>query len=383
MLLIISAIGAVMVFLTLWDTFETIIVPRTLMRAFRLSRPYYRLAWSLWRRAAVRGLHWGRVREIYLGAFGPLALLALIVLWAVLLIVGFALIYGGLQVPVQARQAEGGFATDLYLSGVTFYTLGFGDVTPTTAGPRALAVMEAGVGFTYLAVVVSYLPVLYGAFSRRGVSIAPLFARAGASPRRPDRAPSALAILRRYDAPEQAATLLALLEDWERWAAQLLESYRSYPLLAFYRSHQAEQSWLAALTIVLDTAAALSVEVQGAPAWRRGLRMQAQLTCEMAIVVATTLAGIVIRGDVLDKSCDEARFTPAEEHAIRAWLASRSAIDGDGGGDGDGSRDREGEQADLAMGEHRGSPATWAAVERGEGAATSARGRGWACPYDR
>ena len=70
----------------------------------------------------------------------------------------------------------------VYFSGVTFFTLGFGDISPRPAG-RALAVAEAGLGFAFLAVVISYLPVFYQAFSRREVTISLLDARAGSPPR--------------------------------------------------------------------------------------------------------------------------------------------------------------------------------------------------------
>src|SRR5207244_5325862 len=74
------------------------------------------------------------------------------------------------------------FATYLYFSGTTFFTLGYGDVVPTQAWGRALSVAEAGIGFGFLAMVISYLPVLYQTFSRREITISLLDARAGSPP---------------------------------------------------------------------------------------------------------------------------------------------------------------------------------------------------------
>lgn len=78
--------------------------------------------------------------------------------------------------------ADGHFTTYLYFSGTTFFTLGYGDLVPTGAMGRVLSVAEAGIGFGFLAVVISYLPVLYQAFSRREIIISLLDARAGSPP---------------------------------------------------------------------------------------------------------------------------------------------------------------------------------------------------------
>src|SRR5262249_42126864 len=70
------------------------------------------------------------------------------------------------------------FLLDLYMSGTNFFTLGLGDVTPQSTVSRLLTVIEAGMGFGFLAAIISYLPVLYQAFSRRELSISLLDAPA-------------------------------------------------------------------------------------------------------------------------------------------------------------------------------------------------------------
>jgi hypothetical protein len=147
--------------------------------------------------------------------------------------------------------------------------LGLGDVTPLTPWARELIILEAGTGFGFLAVVMGYFPVLYGAFSRREASISLLDARAGSPP-------TAAELMRRhaYDGGESA--LAILLVEWERWSAELLESHISYPLLCYFRSQHNNQSWISALTAVLDASALLIASVQGKEA------RQAQLTFAMA-----------------------------------------------------------------------------------------------------
>ena len=151
-----------------------------------------------------------------------------------------------------------GPGTYFYLSGTTFFTLGFGDVTPLDPLGRALAVAEAGLGFGFLAVVISYLPVLYQAFSGREVTISLLDARAGSPP-------TAAQLLIRLARGRNVAALGRFLEEWERWAAQVLESHVSFPMLSYYRSQHDNQSWLAALTVVLDLGDAAVV---ASPWWR-------------------------------------------------------------------------------------------------------------------
>src|SRR5437879_1440837 len=106
---------------------------------------------------------------------------------------------------------------------------------------RTLVVVEAGLGFGFLALLVSYLPVLYQAFSRREASISMLDARAGSPP-------SAAQALIRAAEGSQCDALEPFLREWERWSAEVLESHLSYPVLSYYRSQHDNQSWLAALT---------------------------------------------------------------------------------------------------------------------------------------
>jgi hypothetical protein len=195
------------------------------------------------------------------------------------MVVGFALLFYSLGSPFNDSAQGPGFRSDLYVSGTTIFTLGLGDVTPHSAWARELVILEAGTGLGFLAVVMGYFPVLYGAFSRREVSISLLDARAGSPP-------TAAELMRRhsYQGAEHALTLL--LEEWERWSAELLESHISYPLLCYFRSQHNNQSWISALTAVLDTSALLIAGVQGHEA------RQAQLTFAMSRHAMVDLAQI-------------------------------------------------------------------------------------------
>jgi hypothetical protein len=250
--------GALLIGLVLWETFETLVLPRRVARRLRVTRAYYRVFWWCW--SAIGRRHPGPKRENYLSVFAPLSLLILFVLWAGAVIVGFALIQWGLDTPI-APGIDVGFATDLYMSATTFVTLGLGDVAPASAAGRAITAVEAGAGFAFLALSISYLPVLYQAFSRREVAISMLDQWAGSPP-------TAVELLRRAAKYGDLASVDDLLAEWERWSAELLESHLSYPILAYFRSQHDEQSWLAALTSVLDASAVVLAGVNGVSSWQ-------------------------------------------------------------------------------------------------------------------
>jgi hypothetical protein len=265
------AVAAVLIATVLIDAFEVVILPRRVRHGYRLARLFYRASWVFGR--AVAGLlPAGRWRQGALSIFGPLSVFALVVVWAFGLIVGFALLHWSLGTAMAG--GDGGFSTYFYFSATTFFTLGYGDLVPSSAAGRALSVAEAGMGFIFLAVIISYLPVLYQSFSRREITISLLDARAGSPP-------SAGEFLRRLTG---RGTVTPFLVEWERWAAELLESHLSYPMLSYYRSQHENQSWVAALTTILDTSALLIAGVDGSDGYH------ARLTFAMARHAAVDLA---------------------------------------------------------------------------------------------
>ena len=277
MRLLAAILGIALIAAIIWEAFEVLVLPRRVSRRVRLSRVLFVSTWTVWRTLA-RGLYRRpKRRDGFLALFGPLSLLMLLSVWASGMIAGFAMIQWGLGSALSAPDGRAGFTTDLYLSGTSFFTLGLGDVVPRTALARVVTVVEAGMGFGFLAIVIAYLPVLYQAFSRREATISLLDARAGSPP-------SAGELLRRHAG--DPAALERLLADWERWSAELLESHISYPVLAFYRSQHSNQSWLSALTTILDSCAILLVTVRDGPI------RQAQLTFAIARHAVVDLAQV-------------------------------------------------------------------------------------------
>jgi Ion channel len=260
--------GIAIFLIVIWDAFESIILPRRVTRKFRLTRAFYRITWQS-SRILVKLIPSRKTRETLLGFYGPISLLVLIGVWAVGLVLGFGLMQFGAGSAVNVTGGYPSLSNDFYLSGTTFFTLGLGDVVPRSGLARLLVVVEAGFGFGFLAAIIGYLPFIYGSFSKREVEISLLDSRAGTPP-------TAGELLRRHSYEGGRAALRDLLKDWELWCAELMESHLSYPVLAFFRSQHDNQSWIAALTAILDACALLKVGLEG------DCERQAQLTFAIA-----------------------------------------------------------------------------------------------------
>jgi len=248
-------VGLVIILVVLLDAFESVVLPRRVTRYFRLSAWFYRRIWTPWKYLSGHISSRSR-RESFLGYFGPLSLIVLLVFWATGLIFGFALLQYGAGQHVRISDETITFGTLLYHSGETFFTLGYGDIIPNSSLARAMAVIESGMGFGFLAIVIGYLPTIYSAFSRREIEISLLDARAGSPP-------TAAELLMRYGRCPEQRVIDGIFRDWERWGAEVLESHLSYPVLSFFRSQHNNQSWLGALTAILDASALVIAGIDG------------------------------------------------------------------------------------------------------------------------
>ena len=276
--LLTAFLGLFLVLAVLVDGFETLVLPRRVTQRVRFSRIFYRTSWIPWKSLGRRIQTVSR-RENFLGLYGPFSLLVLIALWATTLIFGFALLQWGIGGALRSDEGTNDFPINLYLSVSTFFTLGLGDVVPLDPLGRFIAVAEAGTGFAFLAVIIGYLPALNGAFSQREVRVSLLDERAGSPP-------SALELLRRHAEEANITGIEQIMYEWERWSAELLESHLSYPVLGYFRSQHDNQSWVAALTMILDASALMITGIKGVPS------RQAQLTFAMARHAAVDLTQI-------------------------------------------------------------------------------------------
>jgi hypothetical protein len=307
MLIFATIAGIVVILAVLLDAFETVVLPRRIRRQFRITVWFYHNTWRPWRKITSLIKSPGR-RENFLAYFGPLSLIFLLAIWAGGLIFGFALLQYGAGEHVQLNKEPITFGQLIYHSGETFFTLGYGDIVPTSPIARALAVLEAGMGFGFLGTVIGYLPTIYSSFSRREIQISLLDARAGSPP-------TAAELLARFGNCPQQTVLDQIFRDWERWAGEVLESHISYPPLSFFRSQHSNQSWLGALTTILD---ATTLVVAGVDDIRNE---QAKITFAMARHAVVDLAQVVsARYD--PQAVD--RLPPPELARLRQSLAERN-----------------------------------------------------------
>ena len=271
---IVAVAAACLLILILQDAFEVMLLPRRVRRRLRLTRFYFSVTWAAWSVLALR-LPSGERRERFLGVFGALSMVVLFAMWAGTLIAGFGLLEWAVQ--GAGRAAASPVTEQIYMSGATFFTLGYGDVVPHAGAARVIAVAEAGTGIGFIAVVIGYLPVLYQLFTRREAHVIQLDARAGSPP-------TAGTMLTRHAQAGGLDKLDELLREWEIWGSELLESHLSYPMLVYYRSQHENQSWLAAVTAVMDTCALILVGVDELPP------LQARMTFTMARQVVIEMA---------------------------------------------------------------------------------------------
>ncbi len=213
----------------------TLIVPRD--TPARVAALVSRLVMPLFKTFA-RPFRTYEAKDRVLAFQAPWFLLALLATWIGLLMSGFALmLFGAVRLDIAAAYRE---------AGSSLLTLGF--ATSRSPGATVIDLLAAASGLVVVALLIGYLPVLYGAFNRRETLVTMLESRAGAPAWGPE-------ILWRHQRIHTLDALPVFYEDWERWCADVAESHSAYPMLLFFRSPDPLRSWLTGLLAVMDSAA--------------------------------------------------------------------------------------------------------------------------------
>lgn len=246
--------GLLVVWVVLRDLFVGVIVPRPARGRFRPSNLIIRWSWRAWRWIGDRS---GDVatREGRLGAFAPMALILLLVVWVLGLGLGYGLILYSIR---EQLNPVPNFGSVLYFSGVSMLTIGYGDIVPVAPAARIIALIEGATGLGVVAVVISLLFSLYGSFQRREVLIITLDALAGAPP-------SGVVLLENSLHYGMMDHLEETFDEWKLWAAEVLESHLAYPVLAYFRSSHDNESWISAIGGILDATVLLLSTVEEVP----------------------------------------------------------------------------------------------------------------------
>lgn len=255
------------------DMINTLVTTQTSQSSWWLSKRLTAIVWAGFSFVGVRFPEEER-RDRWLAAFGPTLVFSLLTTWVAQQIIGFGLIWWG----VGGVDGVDGFADDLYYSGVVFFTVGFGEVVPANDIPRFGALLEAFSGVLTTALVIGYLPSLYGAYSERERKLMTL--DDGSEQR---ITPTNLVMAWAPDA--DVAALVAKFESWEDWVAGVIETHTTFPMLRYFRSHHSGQNWVTALGLVSDAALHCQV-IKGAnnraPYFmlRRSIRLFQELTSD-------------------------------------------------------------------------------------------------------
>ncbi|MCW3020470.1 MAG: Ion transport 2 domain protein [Solirubrobacterales bacterium] len=249
MRILVGVLGAALVALMLMEIFLAFVLPRRVKRDPRIVRSVFAYGWWPWRRLA-RYLP-AQARDTMLGIYGPLGLLLNLVLWVAALMFGYACLQwaGGSRLALVAASPHAvSFGNDVYFSAATMASTGTAGLSAHTTFARVVQVVDAATGLAVIAIVISYLPALYQAFSRREATVSQLDARAGSPP-------SAGRLVLRSTQHGGWPALSSYLSGWEMWVAELMESHLAYPVLGYFRSQHLNQNWLAATCTVLDACA--------------------------------------------------------------------------------------------------------------------------------
>jgi hypothetical protein len=248
-------VGVVVVAVTLFDVFQSVVLPRPAVGRVRLSVSAVRIAWQGWRKVAERP-HKLSTREAALASFAPMTVVALLILWALFLILGYALIFSGLHDGLQPQPDS--FGTTLFFSSGRMLAFSVGGIEATGIATRILTGVEAATGFGLFALVISLLFSLFNAFERREAAVVALDALAGAPP-------TGLQLLETCATDDLTMQLSTTFDEWRLWTVDVLETHLTYPLLLYFRSSHDNEAWVNSFGAVMDAAILVISAVDGGP----------------------------------------------------------------------------------------------------------------------
>lgn len=229
------AVGVWVVFITLRSAVRTYLLPRAAPdQLARVAFLGLRRVFDL----AMKSLTTYPERDRVLAYYSPVGMLVLLVVWLASIWLGYGLMFWALGV----EQWEAALA----VSGSSLFTLGFEVLA--TLPQKLLAFTEAAIGPVLIALLIGYMPTLYGAFSKREALVNLLEVRAG-------NPPSAVGMITRYHRLNRLASIGEVWVVWETWFSELDETHTSLPMLNFFRSPVPEHHWVSAAGAVLDAAA--------------------------------------------------------------------------------------------------------------------------------
>ncbi len=274
--------GAVLLIVTFYDLFQSVVLPRPAVRKVQLARTIVRPLWRFWKWSLNRGSRIDR-SEARLAAFAPISLLTLFLVWGISVITGYSLLIDSLA--GEFRPPLNDWLTSFYVSATTLVPLSYGDFVPEHGPARLLIILESGTGVALAALAITLLFELYGSFRSREESVVALDALAGAPP-------SAVQLLETAAQPGMDGALKETFDEWRRWSAMVLESHLAYPLLVYFRSSHDNEAWINSFGAVMDSASLIlsSTDSEAKGAAKMMFTVGNHLVEDLAWVFQLTLA---------------------------------------------------------------------------------------------
>ncbi len=247
--------GFVVIAVIIFDIFASVLVPRPVRSALLVSAYLRRYTWRAWRRLCI-GIEPPQRRDFFLGIYAPFVMVLLLGGWVFGLILGFGLVFLGLQDGLRPPPTDIGAA--MYYAGTSLLTIGYGDIVAVGWPARVVSVTAGATGLATVAIVLTFLFSLFASFQRREVFVVMLDAR-GSAP------PSGVSVLETYASFDLVHDLPRFFEQGQVWCAEVLDTHLAYPVLCYFRSSHVDVSWFAALGAMLDAATLVMSTVEDVP----------------------------------------------------------------------------------------------------------------------
>jgi hypothetical protein len=223
--------GAALALLILGSALKTVVLPQ---EGFpRLAQAVFALVHRLL-------VHRSRERERAVALrslYAPVALVSLPLVWMLSMVVAFTFIFWGTGSLTWQRSFE--------ISGSSLTTLGFAE--PSGTGRIWLAIIQATIGLGLVALLISYLPTIYGAYNGRERGIIRLRPIAGAPP-----------VVATFLQTLQRVGAFDSVEFWRNqseWVLDIEQTHTAFPILTYFPETHKDHSWVATVGTLLDAAA--------------------------------------------------------------------------------------------------------------------------------
>ena len=273
-------LGAALILITLYDVFQSVVLPRPAVGRVRLSVTFVRAVWRAWANIAQRPRRL-QLREAALAAFAPAAVVALLILWAFFLVLGWGLVFNGLRDGLSPRPDS--FGTTLFFSAGRMLAFPVAGIEATGIATRTFTTIEAATGFGLFALVISLLFSLFNSFQRRETAVVALDALAGAPP-------SGVQLLENCAKDGLGPQLATTFDEWRLWTVDVLESHLTYPLLFYFRSSHDNEAWPNSFGAVMDAATLVITTLDGGPVGR------ARLLHKVGLHLVADMSSYYVRG---------------------------------------------------------------------------------------